>query len=174
MTTTPALRHVSTAIENGIRPFDLARDLRPVAELISKAFAHELDFRGTAILREMRLMSYMAGFMRFFNGDSINYDDVFSGFVWVNEGKVVGNVTVQRGDSVGRRWQIANVAVLPEFRGRGIARRLINQAVEHIHQSDGEWAVLQVYENNHVARRLYERANFETVGGSVELCQCAT
>lgn len=169
MTIIPVARQISSRVENGIRPFDLARDLRPVAELISQAFSHELDNRGTAILREMRFMSYLAGFMRFFNGDSINYDDVFSGFVWVNQGKVVGNVTVQRADSIGRRWQIANVAVAPEFRRRGIAHHLVCQALDHIYDSSGDWAVLQVYENNHVARRLYEKVGFENVGGSVEL-----
>ncbi|MEM7126565.1 MAG: GNAT family N-acetyltransferase [Chloroflexota bacterium] len=169
MTTTPAIRHIGTPIENGIRPFDLARDLRPVADLISRAFAHELDNRGTAILREMRFMSYMAGIMRLFSGDNINYDDVFSGFVWVHEGKVIGNVTVQRGDGAGRRWQIANVAVASDFRGRGIAQGLLTQALEHIHFSNGDWAVLQVYENNHVARHLYEKVGFDNMGGSVEL-----
>lgn len=169
MTTTPALRRLSVPSENGIRPFDLARDLRPVASLISNAFAHELDHRGTAILREMRFMSYLAGFMRFFNGDTINYDDVFSGFVWVDENKVIGNVTVQRADNTGKRWQIANVAVAPEFRGKGIASRLIHQALAHVKESRGDSAVLQVYENNHIARSLYEKLGFENMGGVVEL-----
>lgn len=169
MTTTPLFRRFSVPSENGIRPFDLARDLRPVASLISNAFAHELDQRGSAILREMRVMSYLAGFMRVLNGDSINYDDVFSGFVWVDDNKVIGNVTVQRAESSGRRWQIANVAVAPEYRGRGIASRLIHQAVDHVRESRGNCVVLQVYENNHVARNLYEKLGFDNMGGVVEL-----
>lgn len=169
MTTTPVAHQLSNQIESGIRPFDLTRDLRPVATLISNAFAHELDNRGTAILREMRFMSYLANIMRFFNGDSINYDDVFSGFVWVENGKVVGNVTVQRADNSGKRWQIANVAVDKKFRGRGIASRLIAQAIAHIRKSQGSWAVLQVYENNTVARSLYENLGFENMGGNVEV-----
>ena len=155
--------------ETGIRPFDIGRDLRPVAELISKAFAHELDHRGTAALREMRLMGYMSGIIRMLNRSTGEFNDVFSGFVWVEEGKVVGNITVQRADSHGSRWQIANVAVEPAFRGQGIARQLMQSALDHIYHAHGQWAVLQVYDDNTVARNLYEKIGFENMGGVTEM-----
>ncbi|RIK44165.1 MAG: hypothetical protein DCC55_03445 [Chloroflexi bacterium] len=154
---------------SGIRPFDIGRDLRPVAELIADAFAHELDARGSAALREMRIMSHIGGVLRFLNRSTGEFDDLFGGFVWVEGGQVVGNVTVQKADREGNRWQIANVAVAPPFRGRGISRRLMGRAIEHIREHDGRWAVLQVYERNTIARHLYERMDFEVVGGSVDL-----
>jgi ribosomal protein S18 acetylase RimI-like enzyme len=153
----------------GIRPFDIGRDLRPVAELIADAFAHELDSRGNAALREMRIMSHVGGILKLLNRSTGEFDDVFGGFVWQEEGQVVGNVTVQRADRSGSRWQIANVAVAPLYRGRGISRRLMTQALEHIRQNGGQWAVLQVYEKNTIARSLYERMGFEVVSGSVDL-----
>ena len=154
---------------SGIRPFDIGRDLRPVAELIADAFAHELDSRGNAALREMRIMSHIGGFLKLLNRSTGEFDDVFGGFVWVEEGKVVGNVTVQRADKAGNRWQIANVAVAPAFRGRGISRRLMSRALEHVSSCGGQWAVLQVYAKNQVARHLYVNLDFEEVGGSVDL-----
>lgn len=153
----------------GIRPFDIGRDLRPVAELIAKAFASELDSRGAAALREMRIMGYMSGLLRLLNQSTGEFDDVFNGFVWIEDGKVVGNITVQRGDSYGNRWQIANVAVEPTYRGRGIARQLLQRALQHIEGGHGRWAVLQVYENNLIARNLYEKLGFENMGGEVEM-----
>ena len=45
------IKHIQ---ENGIRPFDIGKDLRPVAELIADAFAHELDQRGASALRNTR------------------------------------------------------------------------------------------------------------------------
>lgn len=155
--------------QTGIRPFDIGRDLRPVAELIAKAFASELDARGAAALREMRIMGYMSGLLRLLNRSTGEFDDVFNGFVWLEDGRVVGNITVQRADSYGNRWQIANVAVEPEYRGRGIARQLLQRSLEHIAQARGKWAVLQVYEKNQVALNLYEKLGFENMGGEIEM-----
>ncbi len=155
--------------QNGIRPFDLGTDLRPVAELIADAFSNELDPRGKAALREMRIMSHVSGLMKLVNRSTGEFDDLFSGFVWEEEGRIVGNVTVQRADRYGSRWQIANVAVDPEFRGRGISRKLMNVALEHIDAARGQWTVLQVYERNNVARTLYESLEFEEIGAMTDL-----
>ena len=59
-------------------------------------------------------------------------EDVLGGFVWIEDDRVVGNVTLQRMDSYGSRWQIANVAVSKDYRGRGIGRALVTTAVERI------------------------------------------
>ncbi len=149
----------------GIRPFDMGRDLRPVAEVIADAFAEELDAGGKAALREMRVMSYMGGMFGFFNRNEVDFHKVFGGFVWVEEGRVIGNVTVQKADSYGNRWQIANVAVDRAFRGRGIARKLVKSALDYAREMGGRWMVLQVRGNNPVARGLYERMGFEEIGG---------
>ncbi len=140
-----------------------------VAELIADAFTNELDPRGLAALREMRIMSHISGLLKLLSRSTSELDDVFSGFVWVEDGKIVGNVTVQRADKYGNRWQIANVAVSPAYRGRGIARQLMDHALDHIRRSDGRWAVLQVYNHNAVARNLYLHMGFEDVGGTVDL-----
>jgi len=168
MTTLSARGRIKT-VETGIRAFDIGRDLRPVADLISRSFAQELDYRGTAALREMRMMSHIGSLLKILNRSTGEFNDVFSGFVWVNENKVVGNVTVQRVDSIGRRWHIANVAVFPAFRGQGIASRLVQRAIEHIKEERGEWVSLQVHGTNHVALNLYEKLGFENLGGIVTL-----
>lgn len=162
-------RRFGKPIESGIRPFDIGRDLRPVAELIADAFAHELDPRGNAALREMRIMSHIGALLKILNRSTGEFDDVFGGFVWVEEGAVVGNVTVQKAESSGTRWQIANVAVAPAYRGRGISRQLMAHALDYIQESGGSWAVLQVYAQNDVARHLYNQLHFEEVGGTVDM-----
>lgn len=170
MTTLPAAsRPVEQAPGSGIRPFDIGRDLRPVAELIAEAFSSELDQRGNAALREMRLMSHMGGFLKLLNRTTGEFNDIFSGFVYEDHGQLVGNVTVQRSDRYGNRWQIANVAVAPSHRGRGIARRLMEDALSCIEESGGRWAVLQVYARNAGARHLYEGLDFDYVGGMATL-----
>lgn len=157
------------AVQSGIRRFELARDLRPVAELIADAFALEIDERGAAALREMRMMSRMGGLLGVLNMAGGDFQDFFGGFVWVEDGRVVGNITVQRADRHGTRWQIANVAVARSWRGRGISRRLMEQAVRFIREQGGRWAVLQVYAENKVARTLYDHMGFESLGGTIEM-----
>ncbi len=158
-------------VQHGIRPFELGRDLRPVARLIAEAFANDLDAQGKAALRELRLLGYMGGLIRLLNrATTADFRGVFGGFVWVEEGRVVGNVTVQRLNEQGTRWQIANVAVEPAFRGRGIARALMEHALHYIHEMGGRWAMLQVRADNAIARGLYERLGFQVVGGMARLC----
>ncbi len=160
--------------ESGIRPFDIGRDLRPVARLIAQAFADELDEKGRAALRELRIMSYMGGFIRLLSRSTSEFRDIFNGFVWIEDGQLVGNVTIQKADSRGYRWQIANVAVAPAYRGRGISRALMERALRHIQEMGGAWAVLQVRANNTVARGLYERLGFENLGGHTKLVASRT
>lgn len=156
-------------VERGIRPFDLGRDLHPVARLIADAFADELDVQGEAALRELRIMGHMSGLVRLLSRSTGEFQDVFNGFVWIEDGKLVGNVTVQRAASGSGRWQIANVAVDPKYRGRGISRGLMETALDYVGNMGGTWAVLQVREQNAIARGLYDRLQFETMGGTVEM-----
>ncbi len=162
-------RDYDRVLETGLRPFDISRDLRAVAELIAVAFASELDENGNAALREMRIMSHFSGFLGLMNRSTGEFNDMLSGYVWVDAGRVVGNVTVQRADRAGSRWQIANVAVAPSHRGRGLSKRLMEAALEHVANCRGQWAVLQVYARNEIARRLYDLLGFEQVGGMVDL-----
>ena len=155
--------------QHGIRPFDIGRDLRAVSRLIADAFADELDEQGEAALRELRILGYMSGLVHILSRSTGEFQNVFSGFVWVEGNQVVGNVTVQRASSGSGRWQIANVAVSPAWRGRGISRALMEHALEYIRDMGGSWAVLQVRGENEIARGLYERLHFENMGGTSEL-----
>jgi ribosomal protein S18 acetylase RimI-like enzyme len=146
---------------NGLREIDLQTDLRALADLIDEAFAEELDASGRASLREMRTMAHMGPLLGLFMVGS-DWGGL-RGFVWEVDGRVVGCITLQRADTYGRRWIIANVAVHPAYRGRGIARHLMEAALDRIRQLGGEWAVLQVRPDNAPARHLYERLGFEDV-----------
>lgn len=157
------------SVQRGVRPFDIGRDLRPVARLIAEAFADELDENGEAALRELRILGHMSGLIRLLTRGTGELQDVFNGFVWIEDGKLVGNVTVQRANSNSGRWQIANVAVAPAYRGRGISRALMETAIDYIGEMGGSWAVLQVRANNPIARGLYERMGFENMGGTTEM-----
>lgn len=58
---------------------------------------------------------------------------------------------------------ILNLGVLPEFRRRGYARKLITQAIERARCDGVERVTLEVRRSNNAARRLYERLGFQEI-----------
>jgi ribosomal protein S18 acetylase RimI-like enzyme len=146
-----------------------SRDLAGVARLIQTAFADELDRAGQAALREMRSMSRLGPLLRWIDSASIEFSELLSGFVWVEEGQIVGNVTVSRAAPGSRRWIISNVAVAEPYRGRGIARALVDAAIELIREWSGQIATLQVRENNAQAVHLYQSMGFQGIFGTAYL-----
>ena len=147
----------------GVRQIDVRRDLRAIAELISNTFANELDVRGQASLRELRSLSRLGPLLFLMVPPSGELGGFLQGFVWEADGEVVGNITIQQADYDGSRWMIANEAVRPDYRKRGIAGALMQAALTHIKESRGEWTVLQVDDTNDVARRLYQHLGFRDV-----------
>jgi ribosomal-protein-alanine N-acetyltransferase len=60
--------------------------------------------------------------------------------------------------------EVANIAVAPEARGRGVGRRLLDAMLTHAAEAGAHTAYLEVRVSNAVAQRLYERAGFAVVG----------
>lgn len=154
---------------SGLRPVDPLRDMSAIADLIQASFSDDLDQSGYAMLREMRMMGRLGAFLWHLGSWSSGLGTTLSGFVWVEEGRIVGNVTVSPSPHTSDRWIISNVAVAHEYRGRGIARGLMNAALEMISEAGGHIATLQVRDDNAVARYIYETMGFRVVCGTVYL-----
>lgn len=146
-----------------------SRDLRQVAALIEEAFAGQLDFQGQEVLRELRVMSRLGPLLWLLDRLSPEFHETFSGFVWVEEGHVVGNVTVNRSNWRSRRWFISNVAVERAYQGRGIARELMQAAIGMVRDRGGESVTLQVRADNVPALKLYRDLGFKALTGTTEL-----
>jgi predicted GNAT family acetyltransferase len=83
------------------------------------------------------------------------------GYVWEEDGKLVGNLSLIPFWRNGKwLYMIANVAVHPSYRRRGIARQLTIRAIEHIRDHGASAAWLQVREENEAAIRLYHSLGF--------------
>lgn len=94
---------------------------------------------------------------------------LLEGFVRTEGKHVVGNVSIQRLNSSSHCWQIANMAVARSHQRMGIAKELLCTALQHLKSMGVLYAVLQVRENNHVARALYDKHGFKYMGGVAEL-----
>jgi ribosomal protein S18 acetylase RimI-like enzyme len=158
-----------TTTFSGVRPINLSRDLVSIANLIERAFADDMDDNGRAAVREMRLLGRFAFLFSWAEGFVPQGEGLVPGFVWIEEGDVVANATVRRLSPFGRGWMIGNVAVVPELRGRGIARSLMNACIDLARQHSGDWIALQVRSDNAIALNLYRSLNLQPICETIEL-----
>ncbi|PJF37276.1 MAG: hypothetical protein CUN49_01075 [Candidatus Thermofonsia Clade 1 bacterium] len=145
----------------GARPVNLRTDLGGIAELIDLCFS--VDEAGRATARELRALSQTGVLLAFLQRMDRLLDGLGQGFVWLEAGRLVGNVSIAAADyppDMGKGYIVANVAVHPDFRRRGIARALVKRALEHIAARGGAFAILQVEAANHGARALYRTLGF--------------
>lgn len=159
-------------IQTGVRPFDPYRDFRAVTELIAVAFGDRLDPGGQAALAEMRQVVRWGPLLWWIYWPRWGGVGATPGFVWVEEGRVVGNVSLRRALEWGG-FLIGNVAVHPDWQGRGIARGLMEAALKDISARGGRWAGLEVWADNQVARQLYDRLGFQEVGETLHMLRPA-
>ncbi len=148
---------------SGMRPINLSSDLAQLADLIEVSFADTMDSGGRAALREMRLMSKVGAGLGMVSRLNEMALGINMGYVWVEDGKLVGNVSIypaQWPREFGSAWIIANVAVHPDYRRQGLARRLMLASLEAIQVRGGSIAVLQVDADNERAQSLYAQLGF--------------
>jgi ribosomal protein S18 acetylase RimI-like enzyme len=154
---------------SGLRPADPSRDMGQVAALMEEAFAGSLTRQSREALRELKIMGRFGPFLRLLGRTSSGFHESFRGFVWVEEGRVVGNVNVGRVSPYSRRWLVSNVAVRSDYQGRGIAHHLVEAAIDLAREHGGEWALLQVHTDNVPACKLYQHLGFEQITAVTEL-----
>jgi ABC-type ATPase with predicted acetyltransferase domain len=85
------------------------------------------------------------------------------GFVWEENGQIIGNVSLIQSDLSGR-FLIANVAVLPEYRRKGIGRMLMQETIDYVQGHQGREILLQVERDNQAAIQLYNNIGFSNIG----------
>ena len=159
-------------VTSGVRPFNPRRDLKSVADLIAAAFRERLAPDGAMALAEMQRIARWGSLLWWLYWPGFSRAGVAPGFVWVERGRVVGNVSLRRALEWGGFF-IGNVAVHPDWQGRGIASTLMNTALEAISRRGGRWVGLEVRDDNLVAGRLYARLGFREVGRTLHMLRPA-
>lgn len=159
-------------VRTGVRPFDPYRDLGAVAELVAAAFGDTLDPAGQAALAEMRRVVRWGPLLWWFYWPRWSSMGATPGFVWVEDGRVVGNVSLRR--ALGwRGFLIGNMAVHPDWQGRGIATALMKVLLDEVRARGGRRVGLEVRADSQVARRLYESLGFQKVGRTLHMLRPA-
>jgi len=66
--------------------------------------------------------------------------------------------------SLGKEWEIENIAVAGPARRRGLGTRLLGEFLDQVRAQGAEAVFLEVRESNHAARSLYEKWAFVESG----------
>ena len=158
-----------------IRPIRLPNDFDILAEITPACFAYpenpdwsvQTD-EAEGLVDQTRTLKRIWPLLRLGAMLSPAMRDVFQGFLWEQDGRVVGSILVQRRGTTDK-WMIGNVGVLPEFRRRGIARGLMTAGLDLIRARGGRIAILDVIDGNLPAIALYQDLGFEQYSGTREM-----
>lgn len=144
-----------------IRPLSILRDLPQVADLIELCFALTIDEEGQSYLQQMRRASRNNEFLNWAGKVADSTSLPLSGFVWEENGRIVGNASLVYQSFKGRKIaMIANVATHPDYRRRGIGRAVTEQAMAHARQKGAQELWLQVRDDNPTAIKIYSDLGF--------------
>jgi ribosomal protein S18 acetylase RimI-like enzyme len=157
-----------------IRPFQLPQDIDLMNQLILEGFQYpenpdwsvqEDEVQGmvdrmNGAKRLWPLLRLMRTFVPLFR-------DILCGFIDEEDGKPAGLINYMRQRNT-PEWYIANVTVLPAFRRRGIARKLVEATLNELRNRKAEIAFLDVVVGNDPAFKLYKDLGFEEFTQSSE------
>jgi len=144
--------------DEGIRPFNMQRDLLQLADLIELTFRTELDQPGNQIAAELRRLARAGPLLWLLGAFSTAISPLMCGYVWIANSQLVGNVTLNLESGL---QSITNVAVHPDFRERGIARQLMEVALREARNKGAQLVMLQVRTDNVAAQQLYHSLGFQ-------------
>lgn len=146
---------------NHIRKMDLRHDLNQIADLIEMSFPIHKDPDGQIYIQKMRKAAREMNLLGWLSPWAEVANVTASGFVWEEDDRIVGNLSLIPFEKDGRRvYMIANVAVHPAYRRKGIARALTRRAVGYLRRRNTGEVWLQVREDNMEAQELYRSVGF--------------
>lgn len=144
---------------DGLRPIDMARDVPQIIDLLKLVFGEALELDDQQLLGDEVGASLSSLFYRLNPATA----RLANGFVWLADGRIVGNVTLLP-TKAWDRFLVANVAVHPNYRRRGIARAMMHAVTSAVKARGGRTILLQVVKDNDSAIDLYRSLGYVGLG----------
>ncbi len=144
-----------------LRPLSILRDLPAVADLIELCFSDTMDSEGKRYVQDMRRAGSDNSFIKWANRAAETTSLPLTGYIWEENGRIIANTSlVPFRYHKQRIYLIANVAVHPDHRRKGIARALTERAMQHAREKKVSNVWLHVRHDNPAAIELYTRLGF--------------
>lgn len=160
-----------------LREFKFPADTNVLFDLLPKAFQYPENPAWSIQQDEvqnmqdtMKMVHRMWPLLAVVGALSPAFSNAFRGFVWEEDNQAVGLVNTGT-QGTGGRWFIGNVGVLPEYRRRGLARKLVEASVDLARRNKATMVWLDVIPGNVPAYKLYENLGFVHYDSAVELEQ---
>ena len=157
-----------------IRSIRLPQDLLPLEGLVVDTFQYPENPEWSLRSDEQEdLADWIRSFRRLWpavrvlQAVSTPLRDLIRGHLWEEDG-TIGGVTIVRRRGSTALWNVGLVGVLPGFRLRGIARRLLEASIDAIRSRGGTRATLGVINGNVPAQALYRSLGFEEFNNVVD------
>lgn len=154
-----------------LRPLDLPNDFRPIGALVTRLADDETAGMSQEDVRDLVgmfwVLSHTWSIMTPIRWVSPYLRDTLQGFVWEMDHEIVGVAIYDRGWNTDI-WRLALLGVLPPFRGRGIATRLVDEVVRDVKKRGGSRILLEVEGQSETSRELFEQMGFETYAGEID------
>ena len=154
------------------RPLKLPEDLIPAADMLVRTFQYpdhpewgvQSDEQEQLVdsIRRIRRVWPLVGALALV---SPGLRDLIRGFAWEEEEAICGLVIGNR-EGTTSMWYVGTVGVLPEFRGRGIARELVQATLDMMRKKGATRVRLGVIDGNTPAQSLYRSLGFVEYGGA--------
>lgn len=161
MTSVTIPAHAESTSHPNLRQLSILRDLPAVADLIELCFSSTMDGEGKRYVQDMRRAGSDNSFIKWANRAAETTSLPLSGYVWEENGRIIGNTSlVPFRHNKKRLYLIANVAVHPEHRRKGIARALTERAMQHAREKKVDNLWLHVRDDNAGAIDLYTKLGF--------------
>ena len=150
-----------------MRPFVLPKDLDIMNSLIMDGFQYPenptwsvQEDEKEGMIDRLNGVKRMWPLMRLMQILSPSLRDIMRGFILEEDGKPVGLINYMSPPGRQAEWMIANVTVLPAYRRRGIARKLVDITMVTLRERKAKLALLEVIEDNLPAFNLYKELGF--------------
>ena len=158
-----------------VRNLKLPADLDPLPSMLTESFQYPenpewsvQEDENESFVEDIRNIARMWWVVRIGQIFIPLMRDLLPGKVWEEDGRIAGVCLYQkRGNS--NHWMITTVATHPDFRRKGIARKLVTAGLAYIRAKKGEIAVLDVIDANVPAYKLYQSLGFEHFTGNLDL-----
>ena len=144
-----------------IRPFVLPQDIDLMNTLVMEGFQYPENPSGNVQEDEIEGMvdrvnaaKQLWPLLRIVRIFVPLFRDILCGFIDEEDGKPAGLINYMRQRNA-PDWYIGNVTVLPTYRRRGIARRLVKATLDELHAREAKAAFLDVVVGNDPAFNLY-------------------
>ena len=135
-------------------------DFEAIKRIFDVAFDEEYRQRGIDIVKRIARWQQIYPLIRILALFPNPYQHTFNVHLFDEEGTIKGLIQTSARNRERTTWHIENVAVLPEFRGQGIAAQLLDFVFEHYSRVGVLRFTLEVDTKNNAAIRLYEKTGF--------------